>query len=82
MPELHTRTPGVAADTWSPRDVASLVEMLGGAIVATHSQSGSQGHNMTRMLKEDGKLSLLKGLITVEGVLQPDGRRIRGCGLR
>jgi hypothetical protein len=62
-----TPAPRGAADTWSPRDVASLVERLGGAIVATHSQSGSQGHNMTRMLKEDGKLGLLKGLITVEG---------------
>jgi len=56
-----------AANTWSPRDVASLVERLGGAIVATHSQSGIQGLHMTRILKEDGKLGLLKGLITVEG---------------
>jgi hypothetical protein len=59
------------ANTWSPRDAASLVERLGGAIVATHSQSGSQGHDMVRILREDGKLNLLKGLITVEG----------GCGL-
>jgi hypothetical protein len=49
------------------RDVASLVELLGGAIVATHSQSGIQGHHMARILKEDGKLGLLKGLITIEG---------------
>jgi hypothetical protein len=47
--------------------VASLVEMLGGAIVGTHSQSGSQGHDMARILREDGKLDLLKGLITLEG---------------
>jgi hypothetical protein len=56
-----------AANTWSPRDVASLVERLGGAIVGTHSQSGSQGHDMVRILKEDGQLGLLKGLITIEG---------------
>jgi hypothetical protein len=41
--------------------------MLGGAIVATHSQSGIQGHHLVRVLKEDGKLNMLKGLITVEG---------------
>jgi hypothetical protein len=57
----------IQANTWSPRDVASLVERLGGAIVATHSQSGIQGHDMVRVLREDGKLNLLKGLITVEG---------------
>ena len=56
-----------ASNTWSPRDVASLVERLGGAIVGTHSQSGIQGLHMTRILKEDGKLGLLKGLITIEG---------------
>ena len=40
---------------------------LGGAIVATHSQSGIIGHHMVRILKEQGKLHLLKGLITIEG---------------
>jgi hypothetical protein len=56
-----------AANTWSPRDVASLVERLGGAIVAAHSQSGIQSYHMVRVLKEDGKLNLLKGLIDIEG---------------
>jgi hypothetical protein len=55
------------ANTWSPRDVASLVERLGGAIVASHSQSGIQSYHMARILKEDGKLNLLKGLIDIEG---------------
>jgi len=55
------------ADSWSGRDLAELVEGLGGAIVATHSQSGSVGHHMVRFLKEDGQLNLLKGLITIEG---------------
>ncbi len=55
------------ANTWTPQDLAMLVERLGGAIVATHSQSGIMGHHMTRILKERGHLDMLKGLITIEG---------------
>jgi hypothetical protein len=55
------------ANTWTPQGLALLVEKLGGAIVATHSQSGIMGHHMARILKERGKLGLLKGLITLEG---------------
>jgi hypothetical protein len=55
------------ANTWTPRDLADLVERLGGAVVATHSQSGIMGHHMVRILKERGHLDLLKGLITIEG---------------
>src|SRR6266581_6605785 len=55
------------ANTWTPFDLALLVERLGGAIVATHSQSGAMGHHMARILKERGHLNLLKGLITIEG---------------
>jgi len=44
-----------------------LVEKLGGAVVATHSQSGIMGHHMVRILKEHGHLDMLKGLITIEG---------------
>ena len=55
------------ASTWTPQDLALLVEKLGGAIVVTHSQSGIMGHHMTRILKEHGHLDLLKGLITIEG---------------
>jgi hypothetical protein len=55
------------ANTWTPQDLALLVEKLGGAIVATHSQSGIMGHHMTRILKEHGHLDMLKGLITIEG---------------
>jgi hypothetical protein len=55
------------ANTWTPMGLALLVEKLGGAIVATHSQSGIMGHHMARILKERGKLDLLKGLITIEG---------------
>jgi hypothetical protein len=55
------------ANTWTPEDLATLVEKLGGAVVATHSQSGIMGHHMVRILKERGHLDLLKGLITIEG---------------
>jgi hypothetical protein len=55
------------ANTWTPQNLASLVERLGGAIVVTHSQSGIMGHHMTRILKERGHLGLLKGLLTLEG---------------
>jgi hypothetical protein len=55
------------ANTWTPMDLALLVEKLGGAVVATHSQSGIMGHHLVRILKERGHLDLLKGLITIEG---------------
>jgi hypothetical protein len=55
------------ADTWSPRALAELVEGLGGAIVSPHSQSTSQVMHMVRVLKEHGKLNLLKGIIIPEG---------------
>lgn len=55
------------ANTWTPQNLAALVERLGGAVVATHSQSGIMGHHMVRILKERGHLGLLKGLITIEG---------------
>jgi hypothetical protein len=55
------------ANTWTPQALATLVEQLGGAVVATHSQSGIMGHHMVRILKERGTLGLVKGLITIEG---------------
>jgi hypothetical protein len=55
------------ANTWTPQNLATLVERLGGAIVVTHSQSGIMGHHMARILKERGHLGLLKGLVTLEG---------------
>jgi hypothetical protein len=55
------------ANTWTPQNLALLVERLGGAIIATHSQSGIMGHHAVRILKEHGNLQLLKGLITIEG---------------
>jgi hypothetical protein len=55
------------ANTWTPENLAALVERLGGAIVVTHSQSGIMGHHMTRILKERGHLNMLKGLMTLEG---------------
>ena len=55
------------ANTWTPENLATLVEKLGGAIVATHSQSGIMGRHMARSLKERGHLGMLKGLVTIEG---------------
>jgi hypothetical protein len=55
------------ANTWTPQNLATLVEQLGGAVVVTHSQAGIMGHHMTRILKERGHLNLLKGLVTLEG---------------
>jgi len=55
------------ANTWTPQNLAALVERLGGAVVVTHSQSGIMGHHMARILKEHGHLDMLKGLITLEG---------------
>jgi hypothetical protein len=55
------------ANTWTPQNLATLVEQLGGAVVVTHSQAGIMGHHMARILKERGHLSLLKGLVTLEG---------------
>lgn len=55
------------ANTWSPFDLALLVEKLGSGIIATHSQSGIQGHHAVRNLKQRGSLSKLKALVTIEG---------------
>jgi hypothetical protein len=60
-----------AANTWTPFDAALLVEkigkVVGGAVVATHSQSGIMGHHMVRNLRQRGTLGYLKGLVTIEG---------------
>jgi hypothetical protein len=65
----HTCVPTAvaASNTWSPRALAELVEGLGGAIVSPHSQSSAQVLHMVRILKEHGKLDLLKGIIIPEG---------------
>jgi hypothetical protein len=79
VPNTNTTLPGstcatcvpqnIGADvTWSGQDLAKLVAGLGGAVVATHSQSGPIGHHMVRYLKEAGQLDKLKGLITIDGV--------------
>jgi hypothetical protein len=44
------------ANTWTPQNLALLVERLGGAVLATHSQSGIMGHHTVRLLKERGKM--------------------------
>jgi hypothetical protein len=75
-----TNTTVNPADTWSGRDLAELVAGLGGAIVATHSQSGTVGHHMVRVLKEKGQLDKLKGLITIEGSCSLTGAGLAADG--
>jgi hypothetical protein len=65
------------ANTWSPRALADLVEGLGGAIVSPHSQSTIQVFHMIRILKERGKLNLVKGVIIPEGA----GTDLKASGL-
>ena len=69
-----------ATNTWTPIALAELVEGLGGAVIATHSQSGSIGHHTVRILKDHGKLHLLKGLITIEGSCSLTGAGLAADG--
>jgi hypothetical protein len=62
-----TPTAVAPANTWTPKDLAELVERLGGAIVAGHSQASVEVLHMVRILKEHGKLNLLKGVFFPEG---------------
>jgi hypothetical protein len=56
-----------SSNTWSPLALADLLEGLGGAIVSPHSQASAQAMHLVRILKERGKLYLLKGLLIPEG---------------
>jgi hypothetical protein len=60
----------VAPDsTWDGLAMANLVEYLGGAIVSPHSQSGIHVLHMIRILRERGKLDLVKGIIIPESAI-------------
>jgi len=48
-------------NTWLPIALADLLEGIGGGIVAPHSQSSPSSLHLVRVLKERGKLHLLKG---------------------
>ena len=76
--ETCTPTDDNPADTWSPRAMADLIEGLGGAIVSPHSQSTSQVFHMVRLMKERGKLDLIKGIIIPEGA----GTNLAAAGLQ
>jgi hypothetical protein len=56
-----------STQVWTPKALAELVAGLEGGVIATHSQSGIMGHQAVRYLKQNGKLHLLKGLMTLEG---------------
>jgi hypothetical protein len=62
-----TPTTVAPSNTWSPLALADLLEGLGGAIVSPHSQASAQGLHLVRVLKQRGKLHLLKGLLIPEG---------------
>jgi hypothetical protein len=68
--ECPTCNPTMLApsNTWSPKAMADLLERLGGGILAPHSQSVPQVLHTVRVLRERGKLHLLKGIIIPEGV--------------
>ncbi|MGH8503149.1 MAG: hypothetical protein ACREVE_11890 [Gammaproteobacteria bacterium] len=55
-----------STNTWGPLALAELVERLGGAILSPHSQSSDVVLHMVRILKERGKLDLVKGIIVPE----------------
>lgn len=56
-----------AIDTWLPNALADLLQGLGGGILSPHSQSTSSVFHTVRVLKERGKLNLIKGIIIPEG---------------
>src|SRR5207244_12247405 len=61
-------------DTWGPRALAELIERLGGAILSGHSKAATPLLHTVRILKEHGKLDLLKGMIIPEGAgFSPSG---------
>jgi hypothetical protein len=66
-----------AIDTWLPNALADLLEGLGGGIVSPHSQSTSSVFHMVRVLRDRGKLDLVKGIIIPEGA----GTNLEAAGL-
>ena len=66
-----------AIDTWLPLALAELLEGIGGGILSPHSQSTSSVFHTVRILKERGKLDLLKGIIIPEGA----GTNLAAAGL-
>jgi hypothetical protein len=66
-----------AIDTWLPLALAELLEGLGGGILSPHSQSTTSVMHTVRILKERGKLHLIKGIIIPEGL----GTSLANAGL-
>lgn len=64
-------------DTWLPLALAELLEGLDGGILAPHSQSTTSVMHTVRLLKERGKLHLIKGIIIPEGL----GTNLENAGL-
>lgn len=64
-------------DTWLPQALAELLEGLDGGILSPHSQSTTSVFHTVRILKERGKLHLIKGIIIPEGA----GTNLANAGL-
>jgi hypothetical protein len=66
-----------SVDTWLPLALAELLEGLGGGILSPHSQSTAPVFHTMRLLKERGRLDLIKGIIIPEGA----GTSLAAAGL-
>ena len=64
-------------NTWLPLALAELLEGLGGGILSPHSQSTAPVFHTVRLLKERGRLDLVKGIIIPEGA----GTSLAAAGL-
>ena len=66
-----------SVNTWLPLALAELLEGIGGGILSPHSQSTAPVFHTVRILKERGRLDLVKGIIIPEGA----GTSLAAAGL-
>ena len=66
-----------SVNTWLPLALADLLEGIGGGILSPHSQSTAPVFHTVRILKERGRLDLIKGIIIPEGA----GTSLAAAGL-
>ena len=66
-----------SVNTWLPLALADLLEGLGGGILSPHSQSTAPVFHTVRILKERGRLDLIKGIVIPEGA----GTSLAAAGL-
>ena len=66
-----------SVNTWLPLALAELLEGLGGGMLAPHSQSTAPVFHTVRILKERGRVDLVKGILIPEG----GGTNLAAAGL-